>query len=55
MDDVRGRSLGLPHGTTSAAVTTNKNIKMNSFKSSGIFKRKSVGQTDLIRIINPLQ
>ena len=26
MDDVRGRFLGLPHGTTPAAVTTNKNI-----------------------------
>ena len=24
MDDVRGRFLGLPHGTTPAAVTTNK-------------------------------
>ena len=34
MDDVRGRFLGLPHGTTPAAVTTNKNIKMSSFKSS---------------------
>ena len=29
MDDVRGRFLGLPHGTTPAAVTTNKNIKMS--------------------------
>ena len=34
MDDVRVRFLGLPHGTTPAAVTTNKNIKMSSFKSS---------------------
>ena len=34
MDDVRGRFLGLPHGTTPAAVTTNKIIKMSSFKSS---------------------
>ena len=25
-----GRFLGLPHGTTPAAVTTNKNVKMNS-------------------------
>ena len=33
MDDVRGRFLGLPHGTTPAAVTTNPNIKMSSFKS----------------------
>ena len=34
MDDVRGRFLGLPHGTTPAAVTTNKNIQMSSFESS---------------------
>ena len=26
MDDVRGLFLGMPHGTTPAAVTTNKNI-----------------------------
>ena len=25
MDDVRGLFLGMPHGTTPAAVTTNKN------------------------------
>ena len=35
MDDVRGLFLGMPHGTTPAAVTTNKNIIMSSFKSSG--------------------
>ena len=29
MDDVWGPLLGLPHGTTPAAVTTNKNIKMS--------------------------
>ena len=34
MDDVRGLFLGMPHGTTPAAVTTNKNIIMCSFKSS---------------------
>ena len=34
MDDVRGLFLGMPHGTTTAAVTTNKNIIMSSFKSS---------------------
>ena len=33
MDDLRGRFLGLPHDTTPAAVITNKNIKMSSFKS----------------------
>ena len=26
MDDVRGLFLGMPHGTTPAAVTINKNI-----------------------------
>ena len=34
MVDVRGRFFGLPHGTTPAAVTTNKNIKTRFFKSS---------------------
>ena len=29
MDDVGGRFIGMPHGTTLAAVTTNKNIKMS--------------------------
>ena len=43
MDDVRGRFLGLPHGTTPAAVTTNRNIKMSSFKSSEIVQRKEGG------------
>ena len=45
MDDVRGLFLGMPHGTTPAAVTTNKNIIMSSFKSSGDIQRKRVGQT----------
>ena len=35
MDDVRGLFLGMPLGKTPAAVTTNKNIIMSSFKSSG--------------------
>ena len=43
MDEVRGRFLGLPHGTTPAAVTTNRNIKMSSFKSSEIVQRKEGG------------
>ena len=43
MDDVRGRSLGLPHGTTPAAVTTNKNIKMRSLKSSKNIQKKVGG------------
>ena len=43
MDDVRGRFLGLPHGTTPAAVITNRNIKMSSFKSSEIVQRKEGG------------
>ena len=40
MDDVRGRILGLPHDTTPAAVITNKNIKMSSFKSSENIQKK---------------
>ena len=43
MDDVRGHFLGLPHGTTSAAVTTNKNIKMTSFESSENIQKKEDG------------
>ena len=43
MDDVRGRFLGLPHGTTPAAVTTNKNIKMSYFKSSENIQKKEGG------------
>ena len=30
MDDVRGLFLGMPHGTTPAAVTTNKKIKFQN-------------------------
>ena len=40
---VRGRFLGLPHGTTPAAVATNKNIKMSSFKSSENIQKKEGG------------
>ena len=36
-------------------LTPNKNINMSVFKSSENIQRKSVGQTDLFRIINPLQ
>ena len=43
MDNVQGRFLGLPHGTTPAAVTTNKNIKMSSFKSSENIQKKEGG------------
>ena len=43
MDDVRGRFLGLPQGTTTDAVTTNKNIKIGSFKSSENIQKKEGG------------
>ena len=46
MDDVRGRFLGLQHGTTPAAVTTNKNMKMSSFKSSENIQKKEEGGPD---------
>ena len=45
MDDGRGLFLGMPHGTTPAAVTTNKNIIMSFFKSSRDIQKKWVGQT----------
>ena len=43
MDNVQGRFLGLQHGTTPAAVNTNKNIKMSSFKSSENIQNKEGG------------
>ena len=43
MDNARGHFLGLSHGTTLAAVTTNKNIKMSSFKSSENIQKKEGG------------
>ena len=43
MDDVRGYFLKLPYGTTPAAVTTNENIKMGSFKSSENIQKKEGG------------
>ena len=43
MDDVRGLFLGMPHGTTPAAVTTNKNIIMSSFKSNRDIQKKEGG------------
>ena len=43
MDDVRDRFLGLPHGTTPAAVTTNQNINLRYFKSSENIQKKREG------------
>ena len=43
MEDVRGRFLGLPHGTTPAAVITNINLKMGSFNSSENIQKKDGG------------
>ena len=43
MDDVLGRFLGMPHGTTPSAVTTNKNIMLSSFKSSRDIQKKEGG------------
>ena len=43
MDDVRGLFLGMQHGRTPDAVTTNKNIGMSSFKSSGDVQKKEGG------------
>ena len=44
MDDVRGFFLGMPHGTTPAAETTNKNTIMSSFKSSRDIQKKEDGR-----------
>ena len=43
MDDVRGDFLGLPHGTTQAAVIANKNKNFRSFKSSEHINEKGDG------------
>ena len=43
MDGVRGLFLRMPHGTTPAAVTTNKNIIIKSFNSSGNIQKKEGG------------
>ena len=43
MDDVRGYFLGPPHSRIPAAVTTNKNIKVSSFKSSENIQKKDSG------------
>ena len=40
MDDVRGYISGPPHGITPAALTTNENIKVSSFKSSENIQKK---------------
>ena len=44
MDDARGLFLRVPHRTTPAAVATNKNIIMSSFKSSRDIQKKEGGQ-----------
>ena len=38
-----GPVLGLPHEKTPAAVTTNENVKMSSFKSSKNIQKKKSG------------
>ena len=43
MDDIRGLFLGMPHGTPPAAVTTNKNIIVSFFQSSGDIQKKDGG------------
>ena len=43
MDDERDLFLRMPHGTTPAAVTTNENIIISSFKSNGNIQKKEDG------------
>ena len=50
MDDVWGLFLRMSHGTTPAAVTTNENIIMSSFKSSRNIQKKEGGPDKLFRI-----
>ena len=49
MDDVRDLFLGMPHGKTPAAVTTNKNIIISSFKSSRDIQKKDDGPDSCLR------
>ena len=51
MDDVRGHFLGMPHGTTPAAVTTNKNIIMSSFKCQSTLDVKQNARTITLAFI----
>ena len=46
MVDVWGYFLVPPHGTTPAAVTTNKSLKLRSFKSSDNIQKKE-GRPDI--------
>ena len=39
MDDVRGGLLGPPHGTTPAAVISNKNKKCDPLRAVSILRR----------------
>ena len=52
MDDVRGLFLGMPHGTTPAAVTTNKDIIMSSFKSSRDIQKKEGGPDSCFKTVD---
>ena len=52
MDDVRGYFLGPPNGTTPAAVATNKNINLSSFKSSENIQKKEDGSDSTVRKVS---
>ena len=45
MDDVRGDVLRPPHGTTPAAVKSNKNQKWDPLRAMKTFIRRKVGHT----------
>ena len=55
IDDIWGYTLGQPHGTAPASVTTNEDIKVSSLNNSGNIQKKRVGLTDLFHIIISLQ
>ena len=50
MVDVRGDVLRPPHGTTPAAVKSNKNQKWDPLRAVKTFKRRKVGHTKPILI-----
>ena len=58
MDDVRGDFLGPPHGTTPAAVITNKIERFESFDPLEAIKHSKGDSMDIIarfRVMNPRQ
>ena len=55
MDDVRGDFLGPPHGTTPAAVITNKIERFDPLEAISHSKGNSMVYVAQFRVMNPRQ